>query len=201
MTGPASPVPPASLPLVDAAPVRLSQQTLLVLCGIPGAGKSTFAEQLLAQEELPPTSIVSSDYCRTLICDDETNQQVSADAFDLFHYIMYKRMRLGRFIIADSTALLANARHRLIEQARLRHYATCLLVFTTDVALSIQRDLARERIVGEPIIRMLQQMLDQALQEIPHESWDQVYRVESSSSPRTITLEREKLEPGASTAF
>ncbi|HCI82111.1 MAG TPA: polynucleotide kinase-phosphatase, partial [Ktedonobacter sp.] len=120
----------------------------LVLCGVPGSGKSTFASRFIEQHGLPSTTIVSSDHCRALICDDDTNQQVSRDAFDLFHYIIYKRMSLGRFIIADSTALLSNARHRLLAQARNYSYATCLLVFTVDPAICIQRDLDRHRIVG-----------------------------------------------------
>jgi len=181
---------PVRLKRIDESPVSLPQRTLLVLCGIPGSGKSTFAHELIAQQGLPPTTIVSSDICRALICDDETNQQVSRDAFDLFHYIIFKRMRQGRFIIADSTALLSNARYRLFEQAMSYHYATCLLVFTVDPAICIQRDRTRQRIVGEAIIRNLQQLLDQALSDIPHEHWQQVYRVEDRVPPSTLFIRR-----------
>ena len=176
---------------IDAEPVYLPQRTLLVLCGIPGSGKSTFASRFIAQQGLPATTIVSSDQCRALISDDEENQQVSRDAFDLFHFIIYKRMLLGRFIIADSTALLANSRHRLLSQALSYQYATCLLVFSVDPAVCIQRDRARHRIVGEVIIRNLQQLLEQALRDIPGEQWQQVYRVEDNVSPSTLSIRYE----------
>lgn len=180
---------------LDKGPIYLPQRTLLVLCGVPGSGKSTFARRFIEQHGLQPTTIVSSDYCRALICDDDTNQQVSRDAFDVFHYIIYKRMLLGRFIIADSTALLANARHRLLEQARSYAYATCLLVFTVDPAICIQRDRDRHRIVGETIIRNLQFMLEQALRDIPGEEWQQVYRVEDTVSPSSLFIRKEGLPP------
>jgi len=54
-----------------------------------GSGKSTFAAQ-----HFIPTNIVSSDYCRAMICDDVNNQQVNRDTFDLFYYIIQKRMFL-----------------------------------------------------------------------------------------------------------
>ena len=180
--------PTQRLKHLDERPVYLPQRTLLVLCGVPGCGKSTFASRFIAQQGLQPTNIVSSDYCRALICDDEDNQQVSRDAFDLFHFIIYKRMLLGRFIIADSTALLASARHRLLSQALQYQYATCLLIFTIDPAICIQRDRDRHRIVGETIIRNLQLMLEQALRDIPGEQWQQVYRVEDNVSPATLFL-------------
>ena len=181
----------AHLKRIDDGPVYLPQRTLLVLCGIPGSGKSTFANSFIAQQGLQPTNIVSSDYCRALISDDETNQQVSRDAFDLLHYIIYKRMLLGRFIIADSTALLSSARHRLFEQAVSYQYATCLLIFTVNPAICVQRDRARQRIVGEAIIHNLQQLLEQALRDIPKEQWQQVYRVEDGISPSTLFVRRE----------
>lgn len=176
---------------IDAGPVYLPQRTLLVLCGVPGSGKSTFATQFIAQQGLQQTTIVSSDYCRALICDDENNQQVSRDAFDLFHYIIYKRMCLGRFIIADSTALLSSARHRLLEQAIRYQYATCLLIFTTDPAICIQRDRTRQRIVGEVVIRNLQLLLEQALRDIPSEQWQHVYRVEDRVPASTLFIRRD----------
>src|SRR5579872_525075 len=95
--------------------IRLPFRTLLALCGPAGAGKSTFAAQRFS-----PTAIVSSDHCRELICDDMSNQNVNRDTFDLFHYIINKRLWNGRFTVADSTALYAEARYKLLDLAR-RH--------------------------------------------------------------------------------
>jgi len=156
----------------------LSHQTLLVLCGIAGAGKSTFARAFVAQHSahgLRETSIVASDHCRALICDSDNNQNVSGDAFELLYYLLDKRMRLRRFTIVDSTALQAPTRQKLLAQARQHQYRTCLLVFNTSAALCIQRDGARNRIVGEEVIAYQENLLRQTLQAIPHEGWHQFY--------------------------
>ncbi len=71
--------------------IRVLPRTLLVLCGPAGSGKSTFAAQRFGA-----TTVVSSDHCRALICDDANNQQVNRDTFDLFYFIIKKRLFLGR---------------------------------------------------------------------------------------------------------
>ncbi len=96
-----------------AMKIAVPRRTLLVLCGPAASGKSTFAARRFL-----PTAIVSSDYCRAMICDDENNQKVHRETFNLFHYIIQKRLDLGRFTVADSTALQPFARRRLLEQAR-----------------------------------------------------------------------------------
>src|SRR5260370_23242558 len=70
--------------------IHISTRTLIVLCGTAGAGKSTFARQ-----HFKPTQVVSSDTCRALICDSECNQEIDPDTFDLFHFILQKRLKLG----------------------------------------------------------------------------------------------------------
>ena len=155
----------------------LPRRTLLVLCGVAGAGKSTFARRLVQEHSaqgLRTTSIVSSDYCRALVCDDDNNQHVSRDAFDLLYYIVQKRLSQERFTIIDSTALQADTRHKLLEIAKLYHYNACLLVFNTSSVTCIQRDHTRTRKVGEEIIRYHEGLLRQVLLDVPHEGWQQV---------------------------
>ena len=62
--------------------------SLVVLAGIPGAGKSAFADRWFR-----PTEVVSSDRARAWICDDERDQSVSRDAFDLVRLICEKRLK------------------------------------------------------------------------------------------------------------
>src|SRR4051794_11919729 len=62
----------------------IPRQTLIVLCGPAGSGKSTFAHRFVERhyaQGCRATTIVSSDYCRALICDDVTNQQMNRDTF------------------------------------------------------------------------------------------------------------------------
>jgi predicted kinase len=150
--------------------ITVPNRTLLVLCGPAGSGKSTFAAQRFA-----PTSIVSSDYCRAMICDDENNQQVNRDTFDLFHYIIQKRMFLARFTVADSTALLPFARRKLRSLSSHSNYYGCLLIFNTPPEICLERDKLRPRMVGEQIIAYHNGLLQKALINAPNEGWDQVH--------------------------
>lgn len=160
--------------------IVLPERTLLVLCGPAGAGKSTFARAFVEQHKLQgyrTTSIVSSDHCRALICDDETNQQANRDTFDLFYYIMHKRMFQGRLTIADSTALQADARRKLRDLALRHHYFTCLFVFNMSLETCLRYDQhqARGRIVGESVIKHHLALLQKALLDVPQEGWHMLH--------------------------
>ena len=147
----------------------LPRRTLLVLCGPAGAGKSTFAAQ-----HFPATTIVSSDRCRGMICDDENNQTVNRDTFDLFHYILQKRMLLGRFCVADSVALKPYARANQRNLSRRFGYYGCLLIFDTPPEVCLQRDGLRARQVGASVVQYHASLLAQTLQDAPNEGWELV---------------------------
>lgn len=159
----------------------LPRRTLLVLCGPAGSGKSTFAARHFLE-----TEIVSSDSCRRMVCDDENNQAATRDAFDLFHYILRKRMLLGRFCVADSTALMPQARGNLRQLSRNHGYPGCLLLFDTPLELCLEQDNQRTRRVGESVIRFHVNQMVQALQDIPGEGWE---RVEIARSTLEIVVE------------
>ncbi|MBA2395494.1 MAG: AAA family ATPase [Ktedonobacteraceae bacterium] len=150
-------------------------RTLLVLCGPAGCGKSTFAQQIVTRNkpgDFQNTMIVSSDTCRALISDNEANQQVNRDTFDLFYYIIGKRMYQNRFTIADSTALQPDARQRLLDLAERHHYYKHLFIFDVSFETCMQRDQQRKRRVGEQVITYHSSLLKQALLDTPGEKWD-----------------------------
>ena len=66
--------------------------SLVVLIGPSGSGKSTFA-----RKHFLPTEVLSSDYCRGLVSDDENSQAATNDAFDVLHYIAAKRLGICPF--------------------------------------------------------------------------------------------------------
>ena len=150
--------------------IHVPPRTLLVLCGPACSGKSTFVAQ-----RFTPTMIVSSDVCRALICDDTTNQSVNSDTFDLFYYIINKRLFQQRFTVADSTALYADARFKLLDVARRHNYATCLLIFNISEAVCAERNLQRERKVDAAVMPYHARLLRQALLDTPDEGWHQLY--------------------------
>lgn len=158
-------------------PLILPHRTLLVLCGPAGSGKSTFAQQIVVRHRnkgFQSTMIVSSDLCRALISDDEANQQVNRDTFDLFYYIINKRMYQNRFTIADSTALLPDARRRLLDLAEHHQYSKYLFIFNISCETCMQRDRQRKRRVGEQVIAYHSDLLKQALIDTVGENWDRI---------------------------
>ena len=58
--------------------LTVPELSLVVLVGASGSGKSTFARTHFA-----PTEVLSSDFCRGLVADDENDQSATADAFDV----------------------------------------------------------------------------------------------------------------------
>lgn len=54
--------------------------SLVVLIGASGAGKSSFA-----RAHFKATEVLSSDFCRGLVADDENDQGATGDAFDVLH--------------------------------------------------------------------------------------------------------------------
>src|SRR6266852_4894026 len=150
--------------------IKFPYKTLLVLCGPAGSGKSTFAAQ-----RFPATTIVSSDNCRAMICDDENNQKVNRDTFELFHLIIQKRLSLGRFTVADSTALQPDARRKLRALSRQFGYNGCLLIFNIPPEVCRERNKSRQRLVEDKVIPYHTGLLQRALLDAPLEGWEQVH--------------------------
>jgi len=78
--------------------LTIPELSLVVLIGSSGSGKSTFAKK-----HFKPTEVISSDFCRGLVSDDENDQTVTGAAFDVLHYIVSKRMQLGKLTVVDAT--------------------------------------------------------------------------------------------------
>src|ERR1700710_2146458 len=63
--------------------INIPNLSLVVLVGPSGSGKSTFA-----RTHFKPTEIISSDFCRGIVADDENDQSATKEAFELLHYIV-----------------------------------------------------------------------------------------------------------------
>src|SRR5205807_603623 len=95
-----------------AMELTIPELSLVLLVGPSGCGKSTFARQ-----HFRPTEIVSSDYYRGVVCDDEGNQAASREAFELVHLAIRQRLRWRRLTVVDATSIQPDARKELLELA------------------------------------------------------------------------------------
>lgn len=122
--------------------IVIPRNTLIVLCGPAGCGKSTWAAN-----HFLPTQVVSSDECRAIVFDDPADQSVSRHAFELMHFVIEKRLRLGRLTVADATNLRREHRTKLIRIARRFDFNTAAIVFDVPIETCLARNAARKRTV------------------------------------------------------
>src|SRR5215470_12268333 len=104
--------------------IAIPELSLVVLVGPSGSGKSTFA-----RTHFKPTEVLSSDFCRGIVSDDENDQAATKDAFDVLHYVARKRLAAGRLTVVDATNVQPESRKPLVELAREFHVLPVAIVF------------------------------------------------------------------------
>lgn len=123
--------------------------SLVVLIGASGSGKSTFARMFFK-----PTEVVSSDWCRGLLSDDENDQSVSKEAFELLYYLVGKRLSLRRLTVVDATNVDPTYRKQLIAIARKHHALPVAIVLNVPAKVCEARNRERpDRTFGGRVIR------------------------------------------------
>ena len=150
--------------------ISIPRNTLVVLCGPAGCGKSTFAAR-----HFLATQTVSSDNCRALVSDDPANQGVSDHAFDLMYFITEKRLTLGRLTVADATNLDRRDRRTVIKIARWFNFNAAIMVFNIPIEICLARNSKRARKVPEDALRRQFEMLESTLASVDREGFDYVY--------------------------
>src|SRR2546422_1087982 len=96
--------------------ISIPRLSLVVLIGPSGSGKSTFV-----RKHFLPTEVLSSDACRALVSDEENDQAVTNDAFEVLHFVAAKRLALGRLTVIDATNVQPESRKPLVALARQHH--------------------------------------------------------------------------------
>src|SRR3954465_12878272 len=103
--------------------IKIPKLSFVVLIGPSGSGKSTFA-----RKHFLPTEVISSDFCRGLVSDDENSQEATTDAFEVLHFIASKRLAAGRLTVIDATNVQPEARRPLVALAWQFHMLPVALV-------------------------------------------------------------------------
>ncbi|MFI8519256.1 polynucleotide kinase-phosphatase [Streptomyces sp. NPDC085481] len=163
--------------------------SLVVLIGATGSGKSTFARR-----HFKPTEIVSSDFCRGLVADDENDQSASKDAFDVLHYIAGKRLAAGRLTVVDATNVQREARRQLVQLAREHDVLPIAIVLDLPEEVCAARNAARADRAHLPrhVIQRHRRELRRSLRGLEREGFRKVHVLRTAEEVEAAEVVLEK---------
>ena len=169
--------------------MKIPELSLVALIGASGSGKSSFG-----RKHFKPTEVVSSDFCRGLIADDENDQTVSREAFALLHTIAEKRLARGNLTVVDATNVEAEGRRELVEIAKRYHALPVAIVLNLPEKLCHERNAARpDRQFGPHVVRRQVSSLRRSLRGLGREGFRYVYVLQSPEQVDAAEIVREPL--------
>lgn len=118
--------------------IEMPQLCLVVLVGVTGSGKSTFA-----RAHFRGTEVLSSDTFRAMVSDDPTDQAATVDAFDALYDVAGRRLRRGLLTVVDATSLRPEDRRGLLDLAKEHDVFAVAVVL--DVPLAELRHRSQDR--------------------------------------------------------
>ncbi|MFF2124714.1 polynucleotide kinase-phosphatase [Streptomyces olivochromogenes] len=163
--------------------------SLVVLIGASGSGKSTFARR-----HFKPTEVISSDFCRGLVADDENDQSASGDAFDVLHYIAGKRLAAGRRTVVDATNVQQESRRQLIELAKKHDVLPIAIVLDVPEEVCAERNASRTDRADMPrrVIQRHIRELRRSLRHLEREGFRKVHVLRGVAEIESAEVRTEK---------
>ncbi len=169
--------------------IDLPDPSLVVLIGASGSGKSSFARGHFKQ-----TEVVSSDFCRGLVADDENDQAATSDAFALLRFIASKRLAQPRLTVVDATNVQREARKPLIELAKSHDLFPVAIVLDMPEALCHERNRDRpDRDFGPHVVRRQRTQLRKSLKHLQREGFRRVWVMHSPEEATEAEVDRRPL--------
>lgn len=169
--------------------IAIPELSLVVLIGPSGSGKSTFA-----RAHFLPTEVISSDYCRSLVSDDENDQAATNDAFEVLRFIAAKRLKAGKLTVVDATNVQPEARKPLVALAREYHCLPVAFVLDVPEKLCKERNASRPgRDFGDHVIRNQRSQLHRSLRGLEREGFRHVHVFRSPEDHAELSIAREPL--------
>ncbi len=169
--------------------ISIPKLALVVLIGPSSSGKSTFARR-----HFLATEIVSSDFCRAVVSDDENSLEATTDAFDLLHVIAEKRLRRGLLTVVDATNVQPEGRKQLVELARRLHVMPVAIAFDLPDAVLFQRHEQRtDRSFATTVITRQRSQLRRSLRLLDREGFKRVAVLRGVEEVESASIQRERL--------
>lgn len=163
--------------------------SLVVLVGVTGSGKSTFAAQ-----QFGPYETVSSDHCRGLVSNDPNDQGATKAAFELLHHLVGVRLRAGLLTVVDATNVQPAARRSLVDLARAHDVLPVAIVLDVPEDVCVARSRARaDRSFGDGVVRRQRDQLRRSLKGLGREGFRTVHVLDGVDAVEQAVVERHPL--------
>ncbi len=169
--------------------IKIPELSLITLVGVSGSGKSTFAKR-----HFLPTEVLSSDFCRGLVSDNENDQTSTNAAFDVLHFIAGKRLDAGRLTVVDATNVQVEARRGFVNLAKDHHVLAVAIVLDVSERVCADRNASRmDRQFGAHVLRNQQSQLRRSIRGLRREGFHRVFVLSGEEEIETASFEREPL--------
>lgn len=130
----------------------MTKNVLIVMCGLPASGKSTYSEWLAINANFHR---VCPDLIRKELYGDESVQGDGKKVFTIAHYQMAKIGELRGNVVFDATNTNAKGRKELVEKMRPYFDVIILKWFSTPFATCVARNEERERQVPFDVMKRM----------------------------------------------
>jgi protein phosphatase len=169
--------------------ITVPELSLIVLIGPSGCGKSSFA-----RAHFKPTEVLSSDFCRGLVSDDENSQAATKDAFEVLHFIARKRLAAGLLTVVDATNVQPEARKPLVALAREFHVLPVAIVLNMPERICQERNQNRpDRQFGPHVVRNQAQQLRRSIRGLEREGFRHVFVLSNPEEVSSVAITRQPL--------
>ncbi|WP_028049521.1 polynucleotide kinase-phosphatase [Cellulomonas sp. URHD0024] len=166
--------------------LEIPELSLVALVGASGSGKSTFARERFGAYE-----VVSSDVCRGMVSDDETDQDATADAFDVLGAIVGKRLARGRLTVVDATNAQRDSRKHVIDLARASDVLPVAIVLDLPEAVCLERNTGRgERGVPARVVKRQADLVHRAVRGLQREGFRHVHVLRTPEEVEAAVISR-----------
>ena len=162
----------------------MKQKRLYLMCGIPGSGKSTVAENYIKNND--NVIWVSRDKIRfSLLKEGEDYFSHENEVLDLFYSSIQQYLDNGYDVIADATHLNSNGRHNTLAMLNLKDVELNVIYLNVPLKVAMERNDKRtglSRVPQSVVRRMYYQ------QEAPTyaEGWEHIYVVNEWGGVREL---------------
>lgn len=170
-------------------PIQIPEHSLVLLIGPSSAGKSTFARQ-----HFKATEIVSSDFCRAAVADDENVLDANEATFAVLHLIVRKRLERGLLTVVDATNLQEESRKKLVRIARDCYLPTVGFVFNLSLQTLKARNRQRtDRQIPDRVIYRQQRMVRPSLGRLRREGIRQFVEFKNQEALAQAAIHRQPM--------